>query len=203
MNGRLPLFPLPLVLVPEALLPLHIFEARYRRMVARCLEYDRRFGLVYHDPDRSGPFLMEDGPVGCVAEIDTFKLLPDGRSLILTQGAERFRVRDGLETDEPYYEAVVEPYEDVDVPPESVLRARRARSLELFRAAVESLGPEEDPEVPDLDVDRELSFRLAAALKIDADWHQSFLELRSEPQRLERLDAIFQVAARRGGSASA
>ena len=68
---RLPLFPLNVVLFPGAPLPLHIFEARYRRMVARCVEYDRRFGVVFHDADRTGPFLME-GQVGWIAEIQKF-----------------------------------------------------------------------------------------------------------------------------------
>ena len=63
---RLPLFPLDVVLFPGELLPLHIFEPRYRRMVARCLETDHRFGLIYHDSDRLGPFLMEEGRVGAL-----------------------------------------------------------------------------------------------------------------------------------------
>ena len=111
---RLPLFPLPVVLFPTAAMPLHVFEPRYRRMVARCLEYDRRFGLVYHDADEQGPFLTEPGRVGCVAEIESFQPLPDGRSLLLARGVERFRIDDGIESEEPYYEALVSPYADLD-----------------------------------------------------------------------------------------
>ena len=188
---RLALFPLPVVLLPEDRLPLHIFEPRYRRMVARCLEYDRRFGLVYHDPDRRGPFLSEEGRVGCVAEIERFEPLPDGRSVILTSGVERFTIRDGIESEEPFYEAVVEPYEDREAD-EDDLRSRRRRTLELFREAVASLadgeeGDEEPSGVPDLGTDAELSFPLAATLRIAPSWKQAFLE---------RLDAIFQAAAR-------
>ncbi|MCA9739730.1 MAG: LON peptidase substrate-binding domain-containing protein [Gemmatimonadetes bacterium] len=189
---RIPLFPLPIVLLPEGLLPLHIFEPRYRRMVARCLEYDRRFGLVFHDPDRSGPFLSEPGRVGCVAEIETFELLEDGRSLIVTRGSERFRIVAGAETGTPYYEADVEPYEDVDGVAPAFLKRRRETSLELFRAVLERLPS--GPDGPDgLDADADVSFRLAAALHADADWMQDFLELREEAARLDRLDHVFRA----------
>ncbi|CAN5816373.1 hypothetical protein BH23GEM11_BH23GEM11_18510 [soil metagenome] len=110
---RLPLFPLPVVLFPGAVTPLHIFEPRYRQMVARCIEYDRRFGLLYHDPDRLGPFELTPGRVGTVAEIGEFRILPEGRSLLLATGIERFRIVDGIESDTKYYEALVEPMFDV------------------------------------------------------------------------------------------
>ena len=91
---RLPLFVLPTVLFPGALLPLHVFEPRYRQMAARCLETDKRFGVLYHDGERWGPFALREGGIGCVAEIVRFQPLPDGRSLLLTQGLERFRIVD-------------------------------------------------------------------------------------------------------------
>ncbi|MGD2068836.1 MAG: LON peptidase substrate-binding domain-containing protein [Gemmatimonadota bacterium] len=196
---RLPLFPLPVVLFPEARLPLHVFEPRYRRMVARCLEYDRRFGLIYHDADRAGPFLCEDGRVGCVAEIQSFQPLPDGRSLILALGVGRFALQDGIESGEPFYEAVVEPYEDRPDPDHAALRAQRRRSLQLFESAVQIVGEGDgaaEEVVPAMDTGSELSFVLAATLRIQPEWKQAFLELRDERQRLERLDAIFEAAAR-------
>ena len=66
---RLPLFVLPTVLFPGGRIPLHVFEVRYRQMVARCLEYDRRFSLLFHREDLHGPLHVEAGRVGCVAEI--------------------------------------------------------------------------------------------------------------------------------------
>jgi ATP-dependent Lon protease len=98
---RLPLFPLPIVLFPGTLIPLHIFEPRYRDMVADVLETDRRFGLIYHDPDRQGPFLSEEGRVGTVARIRRHQPLPDGRSLILVRGLERFRIESEAEGPSP------------------------------------------------------------------------------------------------------
>ena len=63
------LFPLDLVVLPGETFPLHIFEPRYRDLVRDCLESDSAFGLVYHDWDRQGPFLCEEGRIGCVARI--------------------------------------------------------------------------------------------------------------------------------------
>jgi Lon protease-like protein len=190
---RIPLFPLPVVLFPTAAMPLHIFEARYRRMVARCLEFDRRFGLVYHDADRQGPFLFEEDRVGCVAEIESFQPLPEGRSLLLARGVERFRIVDGIESEEPYYEALVSPYPDREPAPD--LETRRRSSLELFRAVVEQL-PEEPERLPELDAAAELSFPLVRTIEVEAPWQQSFLELQDEAERLDQLDRVFRAALR-------
>jgi Lon protease-like protein len=190
---RIPLFPLPVVLFPTAAMPLHIFEPRYRRMVGRCLEFDRRFGLVYHDADLQGPFLFEEDRVGCVAEIESFQPLPDGRSLLLARGVERFRIVDGIESEEPYYEALVSPYPDRE--PAPGLEARRRSSLELFRAVVEQL-PEEPERLPELDAGGELSFPLVRTIEVEAPWQQSFLELQDEAERLDQLDRVFRAALR-------
>lgn len=192
---RLPLFPLDAVLFPGELLPFHIFEPRYRRMVARCIETDRRFGLIHHDSDRVGPFLIEEGRVGAVAAIERHQGLEDGRSLILVKGMGRFAIHDGLESGEPYYEAVVAEYEDEPGQPQ--LTARRQASIDLFRAAVSALQRPSSTS-PDFDADNEVSFRLAAFVQVDPEWRQDLLEMRSEEARLARLDEIFeQVIARR------
>lgn len=189
---RLPLFPLPVVLFPGASMPLHIFERRYRTMVARCLETDGRFGLLHHDWDESGPFLNEPGRVGTVAEIRRHRPLEDGRSLILVGGDERFAIAEEVEAGNPYFEAVVEPYRDRQPEDPGALVERRRRSLSLFRAVVEA-SPDAG-ELPGWGTDRELSFRLAETVKIEPGWQQSLLELRDEVRRLERLDVIFRAA---------
>lgn len=189
---RLPLFPLPVVLFPGASMPLHIFERRYREMVARCLETDRPFGLLHHDWDESGPFLNETGRVGTVARIRRFRPLEDGRSLILAGGEDRFSIAEEVEAGNPYFEAVVEPYEDRPPEDHGALIERRRRSLSLFRAVVEA-SPDAD-ELPGWGPEEELSFRLAETVKIESAWQQSLLELRDEARRLERLDVIFRAA---------
>jgi len=194
---RLPLFPLGVVLFPGVVMPLHIFEPRYRQMVARCLEGDRRFGLVYHDPDQMGPFLLEEGRVGCVAEIQEFQPLPDGRSLILVGGVTRFRIMDGIEAGNLYFEGLVEELPDEDGSGDFGLAERRRRSVGLFQAVVEIL-PEPPERLPELDVGEEISFRLAPTIRIDPAWQQALLETRDERDRLDRLDRIFQAVLDQG-----
>lgn len=192
----LPLFPLPVVLFPGAPMPLHIFEVRYRRMVARCLEFDKRFGLLHHDSDEDGPFLNERGQVGTIALIEEFQPLPDGRSLILVRGEGRFEIRNGIDQREPFYEAEIQPYPDETRPLPDAIRVARERTLALFDAVVQRL---DDPpvELPEFDLDKDVSFQLAPTVQIDSRWQQSFLELRQEAHRLERLDAVFQAAVDR------
>ena len=194
--NRLPLFPLDVVLFPGALMPLHIFEPRYRRLVARCLETDRRFGLIYHDPDRFGPFLMEEGRVGAVAGIERYHGLEDGRSFILVKGVGRFEIHDGLESGELYYEAVVKEYGD-EPGPQPALKARRQTSIDLFRSAVSALQRSSESSL-ELDPQDEISFQLAAVVQSDPVWQQDLLKMRAEEARLDRLDEVFeQVIARR------
>jgi Lon protease-like protein len=190
---RLPLFPLPTVLLPSAVMPLHVFEPRYRQMVGRCLEYDRRFGLLYHDPDRMGPFRMEPGRVGTVAEIGEFRPLPDGRSLLLAHGRERFRIEDGVESEALYLEAVVsEVTDEPSGDPEGLVRARR-RTLGLMAAVVDRLGLREPPEEDEgwkVDPEDEASFRIAARIQADPLWKHELLTLTREEDRLRRIERI-------------
>ena len=89
---RLPLFPLPVVLLPDAAMSLHVFEQRYREMVSHVLKTNRLFGLIFHDWDEQGPFLAEEGRVGCLAEIQEDEELEDGRFLLIVRGAGRFAI---------------------------------------------------------------------------------------------------------------
>jgi len=188
---RLPLFPLPVVLSPRTPMPLLIFEPRYRAMVRDCLEGDGRFGMVYHDWDRQGPFLSEEGSVGFVAVIREHQGLNDGRSLLVVEGTERFRIVDGIESIAPYFEALVAPYVDFPSDPEE-LAARRARTIRLFHAVVASLA-ERPRQLPELESDEDVSFLIAQTVQADPTWHQHLLELRDEGERLALLDALFRA----------
>src|SRR5437667_180860 len=92
MARELPIFPLPLVLFPGAPQPLHIFEPRYRQLLADCLAADRRFGVTYVAPPRAPDDdpAPRPGDLGCVALIRSTQELPDGRSNVLTVGERRF-----------------------------------------------------------------------------------------------------------------
>lgn len=192
LRYRLPLFPLPTVLLPGTLKPLHIFEPRYRDMVQDCLGGDRRFGMVYHDWDEQGPFLSESGRVGCVGEIRQHQGLEDGRSLIAVEGVERFRIEDRIESDSLYFEGLVTPYPDTTAMEGEELASRRRESIRLFHAVVASLSGRSDP-LPDLDVDREVSFLLAQTIQADPGWHQRLLEIRDEGSRLARVDRVLRA----------
>lgn len=105
---ELSLFPLNTVLFPAAPLALHIFEARYRALIQRCLMEETTFGvvLIRQGEEANGP-LAEPYAVGCSAAITRVERLEDGRLNLLTTGAERFRIRRMVQT-EPYLRAEVE-----------------------------------------------------------------------------------------------
>ncbi|HEX8720833.1 MAG TPA: LON peptidase substrate-binding domain-containing protein, partial [Pyrinomonadaceae bacterium] len=103
---ELPVFPLPLVLFPGVPLPLHIFEERYRRMLADVRAGNNLFGLSYADSGAGER--PPAGHVGCATEVVEAQQLPDGRSNILTVGVARYRVEEYVERGDPYLVARVE-----------------------------------------------------------------------------------------------
>jgi len=191
MSRELPIFPLPLVLFPGATQPLHIFEPRYRQLLADCLDQDRRFGIAYAAPDKGSDPAPAPGDVGCIAHILTTQDLPDGRSDILTTGEQRFVLLEWLSTDRPYRMARVEEFTDEPVEPteaEGLATDVRRDFLRVVAAL------EQDP--PELPVDPEaLSFRVAAALELDPAAKLALLAIRTTTVRLRRLAALLQPLA--------
>ena len=207
IRTRLPLFPLPVVLLPGTQMPLHIFEQRYREMVRDVLEGDRRFGMVYHDWDLQGPFLTDEGTVGCLAEISQHESLDDGRSLIVIDGLSRFRIVDGIESDALYFEALVAPYTDASagggvendgrVDPGqgasgAATEARRQASIDLFGAVLDTMS-DRPRAIPVLSAGTDVSFVLAQTIRVDPRWHQELLEMTSEEERLVRIDTVLRA----------
>jgi Lon protease-like protein len=186
---RLPLFPLAVVLFPGATIPLHIFEPRYRQMVSTILTTDRIFGLLYHDPDESGPFLNEPGTIGTVAEILEHQPIPDGRSLVVIKGLLRFRILREVEEGAPYYEAWVREYSDKPTEDPVGLVGRRLYSIQQFLEALRK-DAGVPANVPSLSSESELSFRLAGFIQAEPSWQQELLELRQESERLDRIDDL-------------
>jgi len=129
---EIPLFPLHTVLFPGVALPLHIFEERYRLMIARCLETQTPFGVVLiRDGREVGGGQLSIAGVGTFAAIRESEKLPDGRYEVLAVGVGRFAVRE-VDTDrEPYLVATVEPLaersEDPDEARRMVRRTTRIR----------------------------------------------------------------------------
>src|SRR3954468_21834297 len=109
MPVRLPIFPLTVVLFPGTPLPLHIFEPRYKRLLADCLQSDRRFGITPVDEMSEDP---GPGAIGCIAEVRVNQELPDGRSNIVVVGGPRFVLSRLLDESEPYLVASVQTFDD-------------------------------------------------------------------------------------------
>ena len=122
---ELPVFPLPLVLFPGVPLPLHIFEERYRRLLADVRASNNLFGLSYFTPGGVGEDRPPAGHIGCATEVVEVQPLPDGRSNILTLGVARYRVAEYVERGDPYLVARVEFFEDEEEEAEVVRRRAR------------------------------------------------------------------------------
>ena len=178
---RIPLFPLNVVLLPGAALPLHIFEPRYRAMVKNCLEEKSEFGILLSLPKGVAR-------VGCTAEIlNVAKRYEDGRMDILTAGRAPFRVVELL-TEDPLLEGHVDYLEDRENP----VDARIQRELvELFEACY-TLIFKDYPKILQGAEPEEISYLVAATLPLELWWKQQILELRSEADRQERLVAYLR-----------
>ena len=191
---RIPVMPLPGVLLfPHALLPLHIFEPRYRAMLTDIRAGNNLFGLSYFDKDTSQKDVPPAGHVGCVAEVSETQALPDGRSNILAIGIIRYEVEEYVERDNPYLVARVSYFEDDENQEESV--ANNAREVAgMFMRVANSIRIINDergslPDISDTEPQK-LSFLVAAALEIEAEKKQELLELRSTGERLNRLGDV-------------
>jgi Lon protease-like protein len=172
--NRIPLFPLDVVLMPGAELPLHIFEPRYKVMIARCLEEKLEFGMILAANQAVAG-------VGCTAEIvRKLREYPDGRIDILTRGRAVFHLTDLLDEKE-YYEGTVEyvadivPSHDLEQEAHLVQIFERCHTLLFSRPWMGAAGHE--PET--------LAYRMAALLPIELEKRQALLEMRSQHERRE------------------
>ncbi|HEY6389585.1 MAG TPA: LON peptidase substrate-binding domain-containing protein [Candidatus Acidoferrum sp.] len=173
---RIPLFPLNVVLLPGADLPLHIFEPRYLEMVDRCLKEKSEFGVLLALPKGVAR-------VGCTAEIiEVAKRDEDETMDILTVGRERFRVIEFFEVN-PLAEGHVDYLEDRDA---AANPSMRRELLELYETC-HTLIFEDYPKNAGSDQSAQLSFVIAGTLPMDLLLKQQILELRSESERQERL----------------
>ncbi|MGH3167644.1 MAG: LON peptidase substrate-binding domain-containing protein [Trebonia sp.] len=204
MTEMLPLFPLSTVLFPGMRLPLHVFEERYREMVADLLERPepRQFGVI---AIRSGRETGADGvsalhQVGCVAAIRTVSPREDGRYELQTVGTERFRLV-GLDQSRSYFQGTIERLPDERAgegdTEERTIVVRRVQAG--FRAYLNALADRgggiisvaELPDEPLL-----LSYVVAAAMIIDLPDRQNLL---AAPDATARLKAERAMLARETG----
>ena len=181
---RFPLFPLGLVLIPGEVVPLHIFEERYKQMIGECLDEQREFGIVW---------LSDDGLklVGCSAEItQLLERMEDGRMNILVQGSRPFKLLRRID-DMPYPAGDVEPLDDEDSPVDpDVAAAARERYADLVERVTDSRPTESALE--------ELSaYGMAATVEFPHDAKQDLLELRSEEERMRALSDLLEATMKR------
>jgi ATP-dependent Lon protease len=187
---ELPLFPLPVVLFPGMPMPLHIFEARYRKMLSDIRAGENLFGLSYFDSNSSEKEIPPAGHIGCVAEVTETQALPDGRSNILTVGVVRYRVESYVERGDPYLVARIDYFEDDEEDDGRLSEISREVAGMFMRVAraIRILNDERGnlPDISDTEPQK-LSFLVAAAMEIELETKQELLELRSTHERLRRL----------------
>ena len=197
---QLPLFPLPLVLLPNEVLPLHIFEPRYQQML-KDIELRRNlFGLVYFDWEGELTDKPAVGTVGCAAEVRETSPLPDGRMNIVTAGIIRFRILEYLEIGTPYFSGAVEFFED-EPEDEELIKPIADEVFDLFdriaKAAFKLSGNRGSfPEIPKTGPEQ-LSFLVTAAFNLDNDVKYKLTAMTSTIERLSKLKSILVQAVDR------
>lgn len=186
---HLPLFPLNTVLFPNTPLPLHIFEERYRILVAKCIESEQPFGVVYHKGEK-----LEQ--IGCSARIErVLKRYEDGRLDIVTIGSQRFSI-ESVDTSEPYLQGLIRYLDESDEPSagdpdelvtaaiDALLRYAYYAEIEVERDALGELSMSD------------LSFLIAGIDDVGLETKQRLLEIDGSALRLREsvaaLDAVTQ-----------
>lgn len=187
---RLPMFPLQTVLVPYGVLPLHVFEQRYRAMVADVLRTDRRFGVVLISRGSEVGGGDQRFAVGTVAEVLDAQQAPDGRWALAAVGTIRLRVRE-WGADAPYPVADVEMLAEEGVGPSAAAIDEAERAVRRALA----LQSELDPSTPAPAWERAgdaaaAGWQLVALAPIEALDRQRALEVDDPTERLRLLAAL-------------
>jgi ATP-dependent Lon protease len=179
-----PLFPLSLVALPGELVPLHIFEERYKTMMGDCLESGTEFGIVW---------MADDGlrEIGCACAIErVLERTDDGRMNLLARGTRPFRVLE-RQAHLPYPAGVVQFVQDgADEPDAKLAGDARAAYAELVKHAT-------DREPEDAELVQMGAYDMAATVDFGLDAKQGLLDLRSENARLKLVTRLFRAATKR------
>jgi Lon protease-like protein len=183
------LFPLPnLVLFPNIIVPLHIFEERYKLMINGCIDNNQVFGLVLL---RGGAEEESEDTiyrVGVTARIVEVERLDEGRMNVLCEGETRFRIF-RLTQQTPFWKGAVDFFEDRE---QQVPQPLYEQVVDLYRSVAElsaKLGGSEQPELALPESGADLSFMVSYVLDLDSEEKQKLLEMNSTPERLRMLVA--------------
>ncbi len=178
-----PIFPLPLVLLPTELAPLHIFEERYKLMINECLDESTEFGIVW---------LGNDGlaEIGCTARVtELIDRMDDGRMNILVRGGRPFRLLRRVD-DLAYPAGDIEMLEDEAAASESHAEAARTVYAEVVEKATDQRP--EDADLAGMD-----AYGMAATIELEPVLKQKLLDSRSEDERLDIVEELFEKAVER------
>ena len=183
-SPEFPLFPLGIVALPGELIPLHIFEERYKTMIDECIGAEREFGIVW---------LSDDGlrEVGCACAIDrVLERLEDGRINLIVRGTRPFRVLE-RQGHLPYPAGVIEFVEDRD----DEVDADLARGAHEAYAELVKRATDRDPDAEELA--GMSAYAMAATVDFGLDAKQGLLDMRSENARLRLVTRLFRAAIKR------
>ncbi len=184
LTREFPLFPLGIVALPGELIPLHIFEERYKTMMNECLLGEREFGIVW---------LSDDGlrEVGCAMQIEqVLERMEDGRMNLVARGTRPIRVLE-RQSHLPYPAGVIEFVADRDdVTDPDLIESAHAAYAELVRRATDR-----DPDAEELE--QMTAYAMAATVDFGLDAKQGLLDLRSENARLRLVTRLFRAALKR------
>ena len=189
-TNTIPLFPLGVVLLPYAELPLHIFEERYKQLINECLSGNKVFGIVYQDDQQLHK-------TGCTARVErVLKRYNDGRLDIIVTGENRFRIID-ISDDKPYLQSDINYLED-DVSGDSREMTRLARNgIELLRKLEKIMEINEGLErVKTLDFSA-ISYLLAGSHGLTLAEKQELLEIGNTGDRLDKSVDLLKDAVNR------
>lgn len=184
---EMPLFPLNVVLFPGMMLPLHIFEPRYREMINRCVEEDIPFGVVLIQEGHEVGGTAKPHPIGTAARIIKVERLADGEMNITAVGTQRFRILE-LDNSHSYLSAKVAQFPVVNGSTKAAVEMAQRVRPKIF----EYVGLLSEASHTELKLDRlpedptTLAFLVAIALQVDNDDKQKLLALPGVPEMLDR-----------------
>ena len=179
-----PLFPLGIVALPSELIPLHIFEERYKTMIARCEDEQSEFGIVW---------LADDGlrPIGCACEIaEVLERMPDGRLNLVARGTRAFRI-EARQDELPYPAGTVEFLADRD----EEVDAEAAAGAHIAYADLVEQATDNTPDPAEIEAMS--AYQMAATVEFGLDAKQGLLDLRSETARMKLVARLCRAAIKR------
>lgn len=184
LANNFPLFPLQLVVLPSEVVPLHIFEERYKTMMAECLGADSEFGIVW---------LADDGlrDVGCACRIErVLETFEDGRINLLARGTRPLRIIE-RQRELAYPAGVIEFLADAPEPPrQELIEEAQGAYADLVRKATDRSPSPDELKVMD-------AYAMAATVDFGLEAKQGLLALRSENARLRLVARLFRAALKR------